>query len=165
MKVSALHELKQVSLSEGIQNPLSFFSKGTDMRTAWSPFSPYRWENSSRTVDKSIYDPCPYGYRVPFNNVFYNLRKDYYLTENCHMEDTGVYFSVIQSGRELFFPMTGVIDFDYSFVYDNEVQYWTASPMTTTSLTFWWYNGKWIDFYDNDMGTARGLPIRCVRED
>lgn len=39
MKVSALHELKQVSLSEGIQNPLSFFSKGTDMRTAWSPFS------------------------------------------------------------------------------------------------------------------------------
>ena len=107
MKVSALHELKQVSLSEGIQNPLSFFSKGTDMRTAWSPFSPYRWENSSRTVDKSIYDPCPYGYRVPFNNVFYNLRKDYYLTENCHMEDTGVYFSVIQSGRELVFSNDG----------------------------------------------------------
>ncbi len=37
--------------------------------------------------------------------------------------------------------------------------------MTTTSMTFGWYNGKWIDFYDNDMGTARGLPIRCVRED
>ena len=81
------------------------------------------------------------------------------------MEDTGVYFSVIQPGRELFFPMTGVIDFDYSFVYDNGLQYWTASPMTTTSMTFGWYNGKWIDFYDNDMGTARGLPIRCVRED
>lgn len=62
------------------------------------------------------------------------------------MEDTGVYFSVIQPGRELFFPMTGVIDFDYSFVYDNGLQYWTASPMTTTSMTFGWYNGKWIDF-------------------
>ena len=48
---------------------------------------------------------------------------------------------------------------------DNGLQYWTASPMTTTSMTFGWYNGKWIDFYDNDMGTARGLPIRCVRED
>ena len=81
------------------------------------------------------------------------------------MEDTGVYFSVIQPGRELFFPMTGVIDFDYSFVYDNEVQYWTASPMTTTSLTFWWYNGEWLEIYDNAIGTARGLPIRCVRED
>lgn len=165
MKVSALHELKRVSLSEGILNPMSFFSKGTDMRTAWSPFSPYRWENSDRTAGKSIYDPCPYGYRVPFNIVFYNLRKDYYLTENCRKEDTGVYFSPIQSGRELFFPKAGAIDFDYSFVYDNEVQYWTASPMTTTSLTFWWYNGEWLEIYDNDMGTARGLPIRCVRED
>lgn len=165
MKVSALHELKRVSLSEGILNPMSFFSKGTDIRTAWSFFSPYRWEGRDITAGKSIYDPCPYGYRVPINIVFYNLRKDYYLTENCRMEDTGVYFSVIQPGRELFFPMTGVIDFDYSFVYDNGLQYWTASPMTTTSMTFGWYNGKWIDFYDNDMGTARGLPIRCVRED
>ena len=165
MKISALHELKRVSLSEGILNPMSFFSKGTDIRTAWSFFSPYRWEGRDITAGKSIYDPCPYGYRVPINIVFYNLRKDYYLTENCRKEDMGVYFSPIQSGRELFFPKAGTIDFDYSFVYDNEVQYWTASPMTTTSLTFWWYNGEWLEIYDNYMGTARGLPIRCVRED
>ena len=31
MKISALHELKRVSLSEGILNPMSFFSKGTDI--------------------------------------------------------------------------------------------------------------------------------------
>lgn len=166
MKVSALHELKQVSLSKGIQNPLSFFSKGTDMRTAWSPFSPYRWEKAGdRIADKSIYDPCPYGYRVPSSILFEKLRIDYYLTENCRKEGSGVYFSKLQSGRELFFPKAGAIDFDYGFIINNEIQYWSASPMTTTGLAFMWDNEKWLDIFDNEMGTARGLPVRCVRED
>lgn len=165
MKVSVLHELKQVSLSEGILNPMSFFSKGTHMRTGWSFFSPYRWERRD-TDGKSIYDPCPYGYRVPSETVFNKLRIDYYLTENCHKENSGVYFSLLQHDRKLFFPKMGRIDFDYSFVNDNEVQYWTATSITTTSATFWWWhNGEWLDIGDNDIGTARGLPIRCVKED
>ena len=70
-----------MSISNGIQHPESFYTDGTSWYSA--PPTGYTWINlwsadnkelsnwwNDNTVVKTIYDPCPAGFRLPVSNAF-----------------------------------------------------------------------------------------------
>lgn len=80
-----------VSLDTSIKNPNTFYTKSggdwcSESRTDWwdAGCSSYNYSSSTASVlkgSKTIYDPCPVGYRVPPDDAFTNFTKSGQNTE------------------------------------------------------------------------------------
>lgn len=127
------------SLIESIQNPTVFSSK-------WNKDSGF-WNQNTKT----LYDPCPVGYRVANENVFACLLKD------------------------------GVYDKGWNFLYDGQKSSWypvKANAYSLGSLEYWgdcymWIStpGRSIYFgsgglsINNNSGGSGQDMIRCMKDE
>ncbi len=134
--------------------------------------SPYDWHYSSRdntlwtTSDKtkSIYDPCPSGWRVPdggFDGVWAKVGFD---NTTYDSKNEGISF-IISSPSKTWYPASG-----YRFYGNGNLSivgycgfYWSASPRS--------YDAYGLSFYDDGNvypwvydPRAYGFSVRCVRE-
>lgn len=137
-------------LENSIQNP-SHFIKGA--KSAWDWFCGASIENQDATLwggesgRKTVWDPCPQGYRVPSEADYTHVRIDF------------DYIADPENG----FPQLGILS---STVGDNTRRsYWTRSVLSEYSIAV-------DDFVDGDYDDSpidsfvreQGLPLRCVRE-
>lgn len=153
-------------------NPTTFVSASS---------SPYDWHYSSRdntlwtTSDKtkSIYDPCPAGWRVPdggSNGVWSKAKgSSSYFSNTYSSTNEGMNFSgKFGSASTIWYPASGrreSLDGSLRYV-GGSVSCWSASPVGGSS------NGAYIlNFYDdgcvetsNYGGRSYGFSVRCVRE-
>jgi len=119
-----------------------------------------RWTPSGRV--KSIYDPCPAGWRVPdggIEGIWYKSGFDY--TDYDHI-NMGV--PVINSDLELWYPAAG-----YCFDDDGSLTnvgfygyYWSATPRDRNAYYLYFdLNG---DVYPSSSNSrARGYSVRCLQ--
>lgn len=137
--------------------------------------SPYDWHYSSRdntlwtTSDKtkSIYDPCPAGWRVPDggSNCIWSKAGFDYTTYDSTNE--GISFS-ISSPSTTWYPASGYRnddDGDLGCV-GNYCHYWSASPGSDNgdsaySLYFTYGGSVYPSIYSN---RASGYSVRCLQE-
>ena len=121
---------------------------------------------------KSIYDPCPPGWKVPIYGSYENFNADsrwgwgvqgliYYPRNLENAETTG----------SIFFPAGGYrsnnqnSSYTYGGIYSSGTLgfYWTATPNTSSSANILYLGqGSVIPWYSNDR--AFGCSVRCVRE-
>jgi len=135
----------------------------------WSNTPPAGWYGANsyyETTEKSDYDPCPEGYRVPtsaeWNGVFYNNTKTN--IGDVDTEDDNNW-SGCMFGDNLFLPLAG-----YHYVNVGDLGYrgraglyWTAQR-TDTTRAFCMFIAK-VDSYLNEiMLRSNALPIRCIEE-
>ena len=133
---------------------------------------PYDWHYSSRdntlwtTSDKtkSIYDPCPVGWRVPDGGSNGIWSKAGFADTEYDSTNKGISFS-ISSSSTTWYPASGyrndndgslnlVGDFGY---------YWSASPGSGSVYYLYFYSGRVYPSY-NDNYRAYGLFVRCLQE-
>ena len=120
-----------------------------------------RWTTSSR--DKSIYDPCPAGWRVPDDGIWAGFKKTTYDSTN-----EGISFS-ISSPSKTWYPASGWRnDFDGGLEcvgsYGN---YWSASPSSFLYGNYAYYLYFSYDGYvDPSYSSFRalGYSVRCLQE-
>lgn len=121
-----------------------------------------RWTTSA--IAKSVYDPCPAGWRVPDGGEdglwFKALGSSSSYTVNYN-RDAGLYLIG-------WYPATGFLDKDDGLLarVGEEGKYWSCSPCDNYyaySLEFsYWYKS---DVYTSDSEyRARGCSVRCVQE-
>ena len=124
-----------------------------------------RWTTSEDS--KSIYDPCPVGWRVPDGGANGVWSKAW--GSSCGSYDStneGMNFSgTFGSDQTIWYPASGFrSDGDGSL---DEVgmhgRYWSASPIgyCAYGMYFYQYGGE---SPSNSIGRANGLSVRCVRE-
>ena len=130
----------------------------------------YDWQYSSKTLwtpsetAKSIYDPCPSGWRVPDggdNGIWSKAGFGYYTTFDSTNE--GMSFSI--SSPSTWYPASGFLGstsgrLDYVGIRGN---YWSASLIWGRSYSLYFTNGCDVDpsVY---MSPATGLSVRCLQE-
>lgn len=119
---------------------------------------------------KTIYDPCPAGYKVAPMDAFTGFTKTgaaAFMPDDFNVEgsfDNGWYFTAANS----FFPASGSMAFNNGVLRmvpgpsGREGYYWTATPDGE--------NAKMIDFtssalFMNSNKRASGCSVRCVRVD
>ena len=163
-------------------NPTKFIVNSTiwDWLNQMSAPNVTRWTESGNT--KSIYDPCPYGWRVPDGG-----EDDFWGKAACmplefrHSFDhvnKGMNFSgIFGSGSTIWYPAAGFrfsSDVTYGELYDvgRRGYYWTASHgIVITDPVKFSFDGRYsLEFKNDDAVSTLGFPItngcsvRCVKE-
>ena len=129
-----------------------------------------RWTTSDKT--KSIYDPCPAGWRVPdggSNGVWSNaLGSSSDFTQSSLYDSTneGMNFSgKFGSNQTIWYPASG-----YRYASDgslgcvgNQGYYWSASPGSYRAYGLGFYYDGYVN-PSNDYYRAGGRSVRCLQE-
>ena len=121
-----------------------------------------RWTTSESS--KSIYDPCPSGWRVPDGGSNGIWSKAGFDTTTYDSTNKGMSFS-ISSPSTTWYPASGYRSKDDGglFVVGSIGYYWSASPYSYYAYYLIFYgNGEVIP--SNDSNRANGFSVRCLQE-
>ena len=130
----------------------------------------YLWGNPEGQVEyfpsltvKTIYDPCPIGYKVPPVDALILQMKSY-----SQYEHGGIYYAGEEGDNTKLINMPAVHSAYYA--YGTSIAYWTSSDFGKPNSTFEWgefgvmhtyYPGSYTLRYN---AFARPGSIRCVKE-
>lgn len=135
-------------------------------------------DNTRWTSSKTIYDPCPEGYRVPdggnsgvWSKAFGNAGPfDYEFDQNFRGYDFGSSSACpykLTDTPSCWYPAAGYVDYGDGTLHNvgNNGCYWTCTPYSFRNMhTFnFYFYGAIAPSYDN-TGRADGQSVRCVRE-
>ena len=127
-----------------------------------------RWTTSEKT--KSIYDPCPAGWRVPdggSNGVWSKAKgSSSYFIPTYSSTNKGINFSgKFGSASTIWYPAPCYLDYrDGSLDYGDIIGfYWSASPDGNDSygLRFLYGDGVYLSY--SFSSRAYGLSVRCLQ--
>lgn len=124
-----------------------------------------RWTTSDKA--KSIYDPCPAGWRVPDGGKDGVWSKAGFDDPIYDITNTGMSFN-ISSPSTTWYPYTGYRSFGGVDFFDSIGFYWTASPIDYHEYSYHAYYMALLE--DGDIGVssygirANGASVRCLQE-
>ena len=164
-------EVGRVPLQQAIENPSVFYCQ----YTSWtSPFNSSLWVPDQKT----IYDPCPVGYRVPPGNAFRSFTKSGESTwQGIDYINATEYFD---KGWEFFydgihttyFPTADAINYngEFSGFEQHDSDYWTAdcTESDNRARKFRYYFYSYVDAhvtFDDTEYVTTGYPVRCMKDD
>ncbi|MDR0746079.1 MAG: fibrobacter succinogenes major paralogous domain-containing protein [Mediterranea sp.] len=146
-----------ISIATTVRNPLVFYYLYTNSYADWCSVttdSDTRWGNSPYV--KSLYDPCPAGWRVPNEHVWVG-----HTTDNFAYTDTPAGRYHEQTG---WYPASG-----YRGNYDGKVSglgiegyYWSATPTNNYSYILFFNSDH--AYSNGSFNRAYGFSVRCVAE-
>ncbi len=174
------------SIEYAVANPMSFVLglKDSGYDWLWTARDNSLWSDG----EKSIYDPCPRGWRVPDGDAFSAFDIDE-IEDEAQLADIrdmyGWHIKDKTTGAKLFMPgagrrsfETGVLTNMNDYGYENVPMpwigyYWTSGvgteELTTAKSMFFDLNTTRAvnNRYDaaKEMYRANGMQIRCVRDD
>ena len=127
-----------------------------------------RWTESDRS--KSIYDPCPAGWRVPDggpNGVWAKaLGSSYDFSDTYNNTNEGMNFSgKFGSASTIWYPASGYRDDFFgrlSFGYDGN--YWSASPVDYLACRLYFTADGGVSSSYYNYFRAHGQSVRCIQE-
>lgn len=130
--------------------------------------SSIRWQDPYVTTDvgKSLFDPCPPGWRVPKNGTWAGFSSTTFVWNNP--QATGRNYNLngtnAQAGTA-FYPASGCrVSSDGSLGRDGSYgYYWSSSPSSQT-IGYYLYFDSGIVYPSSSSNRASGFPVRCVAE-
>ncbi len=161
---------------ENVNNNL--WGYGTAKGTSTDAFA----VNMGSTV-KTVYDPCPEGYRVPPAGYLHYIGTVSGNTTGSQVNTNfGIYLKTGSGDTKTFFPQSGVLrsrgfvgtgsESEYSLSYPlNRGYVWTSTPRNTDQGYYlFWFNNAAINnsttSYLNGFTetSAQAVPVRCIKE-
>jgi hypothetical protein len=154
------------TIANTIKNPGVFYTAGSSSEYDWHYASRDNtlWGHDANGGTKTIYDPCPSGWRVPVNYNMSNASSPWngFLTNNG-----GTFANGYNWGTNAVYPVAGFrLDSNGSlFFVGTTGYYWSASPFTNPSnyASFLYLNSSYVNV-DNGSYRVRGISVRCVQE-
>ena len=143
------------------ENPMTYIAYYDWCSNYWDNYE-IRWKES----EKSLYDPCPVGYRVPDGG-----ENGFWATANVKSTgdstNRGMYWTLADGETTAWYPAVGYRNHDSGALHNvgSNGYYWSASPYPSNS-----YNAYYLSFYGGDVSPAsdnnrgNGYSVRCVRE-
>ena len=152
------------STQQVIENPMTFaYSSNYGWTTEWNE---YLWSS----YQKTIYDPCPVGYRVPAMEVWYGFSKT---GENSELRDMNVLGSfdygwnfIYDGGNTSWYPVTGRIGSwgEYES-WSNRGRLWTSHMDTDNEPAWFNYTDYGLTLKNYDGEKIFGYPVRCMKDE
>ena len=125
-----------------------------------------RWTTSDK--EKSIYDPCPVGWRVPDGGDDGVWSKA--LGSSSHYEGTynstnkGMNFSgKFGNASTIWYPASGHRQYDGGSLYNAGGSYWSASPSSNVAHTLGFGDSGYVS-PSSSANRAAGRSVRCLQE-
>ena len=164
----------QATLAESVANPTVF--EGATYRGWVTPENTVMWYPSKKT----IYDPCPVGYRVPPREVWLGFLMDgqtsqYGITEKYNVSggwDNGWNF-IYDGANSTYYPAASRIQSDGYYWTWNEsdrCHMWSSNysdERYAYRLYFYFYtdSDSHIETYHSTDATTSAYPVRCMKDE
>jgi hypothetical protein len=152
------------TIANTIRNPDVFYTAGFSSEYDWHYASRDNtlWGHDVNGGTKTIYDPCPSGWRVPVNSGMSTDTSPWY-----GMISTDGFPVGYNWGTNALYPAAGFRTFGRGSLFNvgTSGHYWSASPSSSTSDYASFLGFTIGGVYVND-GTYRayGYSVRCVKE-
>ncbi len=155
----------QHTVESAVQNPTTFICGNYDWCTgdgSGTNTGDLRWKDTEKTA----YDPCPVGYRVPKGGSD-GLWKTSETTTSWDSTNKGINWT-LADGTTAWYPAVGYRhNYSGALSYVGSVgYYWSASPNPSNNshgaYFLYFYNGDVYPAISNLRGS--GCSVRCVRE-
>lgn len=151
------------SIDYSVRNPMTFIKAG--YYYDWLYYDHYSQVDRSRWgKEKTIYDPCPSGWKVP-DVAFYYYSRFHTQSNRYDPEKYGRKF--INDGVEIWYPNTGQLLSLNSFMYHDYGLYWTSTPQSSADFAYvntFYFSSGYID-YDGLFEAGRAQAVRCVKDE
>lgn len=161
-----------VSLTDGqSESNKNVFFKYSEYFGDWLSQENYQLWNSGteESPEKTEYDPCPAGWRVPTYAELNELRQNYSSWTTYVNGQNGYWFSGISSYSsdvaQLFLPTAGRRYYD-----DGEADsrgssgnYWSSRCTSSYAITLYFHSSGFVSIL-SDRIRAHGFSVRCVQE-
>ena len=144
-------------------NPTTFIKSYTNIAD-WHYASRDNTLWTTSDMAKSIYDPCPAGWRVPDGGRNGIWSKAGFGTTTYDSTNKGMSFS-ISSPSTTWYPASGYCYFNSGgpFEVGRQGYYWSASPSSGSAYYLYFYDDGRVYPSDYD-GRASGCSVRCIQE-
>ena len=166
----------------GVKRPYSFYYPGSNDWVRENPYSSTSrlWNNPTwhSDADKSLFDPCPPGWRLPVNNTWHSFAttidgagskpnaKEYFESANAGFKSGwNFYMGGPATGETTWYPASGnrlvgsgAVSGEWSNGY-----YWSASPYSAANGYNLSFSSGNADPQSNSQ-RGNGFPVRCVQE-
>lgn len=168
----------ETTLAQAIRNPhVHYWQKNADW--LYNGRNDYLWGNPDGTTysqefPKSIYDPCPAGYKVPGVDaymIFTSTGTSAGVPNTVKNEGTQrgwfVYYSAYGEGPAAWYPYTGRRDSNGSMGRGSFIYYWTSAALSgqTRSFCLSYNNSNWTAVNPLEKTyRATATAVRCVKE-
>lgn len=150
-----------------VANPTTFITNDVSSGNDWLYADR---QNNLWTSEKTIYDPCPAGWRVPDggeSGVWNQVSDGSYSVDTYYK---GVRF-VLPSGGYAWYPCTGYLKRSDASIglCGSFADYWTTTTASQTTTTFEFNVGSSesdsrIDLYFNNKTRGEGHAVRCQKQ-
>ena len=145
------------------ENPTTYETNGSDWCSQNGEDYAFRWQENK----KSLYDPCPYGYRVPKggNDGFWATAN---VKSSGDSSNRGMYWTLADGETTAWYPAVGYRNSDsgaLSYVGDYG-HCWSASPSPSSIYNAYYLHSYYVGTVNPASHHIRayGYSVRCVKE-
>lgn len=149
------------NITYAIENPMTFIYRNSNNRD-WLYSSTTSTDDSRWLVDKTIYDPCPMGYRIPeggSNGIWETA--GFSKTEFDKM-NYGISFD-INNGTKTWYPASGSL-IDHYYGTGEFGFYWSLTPNEYFAITLCFNRGSGVYTNTHKHNRYMGCNVRCIKE-
>jgi len=150
----------ELNLRTSIQNPTTFIRNNGVVPNDWyCTDTTYKNDNLWKNV-KTIYDPCPPGYRVPDDAIWVDAGFDSRMNAGSY----GCYFSVLDPSGDVWYPAAGSISNGSLAFVGGRGGYWSCTVdggYYSNLLNFIMYASPILPYA---LNRSYGQSVRCAVE-
>lgn len=142
------------NVTTAIQKPKTFYSQSLSDSYSWFNQNYSLW--SDYGANKSIYDPCPFGYRVPVRTSWSGFTST---------NQGGAYLNNGSTWNSTWWPIAGYRYSTGGGLYDvgNNADYW-SSTFASSYKAYNLYFSRTGNVSYNNIHCGFGFPVRCVED-
>ena len=152
------------TIGYAVEHPTTFITNN-DSNNDWYYTGSSSTDNTRWQSEKTIYDPCPAGWRVPdggSNGVWHKAGFD---DQSYDSSNEGMLFGSGISSPATWYPASGVRYSNVGSLFDVGYRghYWSVTPDDYFACIFYLYSNGYV--YPTDGSTrAYGQSVRCLQE-
>lgn len=154
-----------------VNNPMTFIRRDAKNKD-WYFTGTYDTDNTRWMQEKTMFDPCPSGWKVPNGGElgiwrigWGSVDRPHYIEQSYLTDVEGMFFSGKLGNTTIWYPASGYLDYYHGTLADTGYigKWWSVTPAGTGAYCFYITESGSYMSLTHSTDRAEGLSVRCMK--